>query len=174
MGAYTPTYYAKSIYEVPSDFYKQNGIKNLFIDLDNTLDSFRTLEPTENAINLINELKKHDYTIIIISNNTEKRVKHYATILGVNYMYSTRKPFAFKFKKMMEENNLDPNETILIGDQLVTDVRASKRAKIRSLLTEKLVKEDQWTTHINRLFDRPIRRHLKRKNKLDSWRNHYE
>ena len=61
MGAYTPTYYAKSIYEVPSDFYKQNGIKNLFIDLDNTLDSFRTLEPTENAINLINELKTRLY-----------------------------------------------------------------------------------------------------------------
>ena len=38
------------------------------------------------------------------------------------------------------------------------------------ILTDKIVKEDQPTTHFNRLFDRPIRRHLKRKGKLIDWR----
>ena len=173
MSCYIPTYYAQSIYEVPVDFYKQNGIKNLFIDLDNTLDSFRSKTPNERAVKLITALKEEGYTIIIVSNNTGNRVQRYASELNLNYLHSARKPFAYKFTRMMKELGLKKDETILIGDQLVTDVRASKRAKIRSMLTEKLVKEDQWTTHINRLLDRPIRRRLKKKNKLDSWRNHY-
>ena len=53
----------------------------------------------------------------------------------------------------------------------MTDVIAARGAKIRVVLTEKVVKEDQWTTHINRIFDRPIRRHLRKKGKLVDWRN---
>ena len=59
---------------------------------------------------------------------------------------------------------------MLVGDQLMTDTLAAKGAHIRIVLTEKIVKEDQFTTHFNRLLDRPIRKHLKKKGKLLDWR----
>ena len=59
----------------------------------------------------------------------------------------------------------------MIGDQTVTDIACGNRARIKTVLTDKIVKEDQPTTHFNRLFDRPIRRKLARKNLLRDWRN---
>ena len=69
--------------------------------------------------------------------------------------------------------NYKPEETMLVGDQLMTDVLAGRGAHIRVMLTEKVVKEDQFTTHFNRLLDRPIRKHLKKKGKLPDWRTKY-
>ena len=83
----------------------------------------------------------------------------------------THKPFTRRLKKFIKDNNIDINNTMLVGDQLITDVLMANNAKLRVLLTEKLVKEDQWTTHINRIFDRPIRRYLAKKGKLVDWRD---
>ena len=171
---YIPTYYANNIYEVDIAFYEAENITTLLIDLDNTLDSFKAKTPSEKARSLIENLHQYGYNIIIISNNKGNRVKTYADALDLTYLGNARKPFAYKIKKILAENDIDKEKTLLIGDQLMTDVRAAKRAGIRVMLTEKLVKEDQWTTHINRLFDRPIRRKLKRKNLLNDWREVYE
>ena len=62
---------------------------------------------------------------------------------------------------------------MFVGDQLVTDVLAAKGAGLRIILTEKIVKEDQFTTHFNRLIDRPIRSYLRKKGKLPDWRTKY-
>ena len=97
----------------------------------------------------------------------------YANALGVEYVYSARKPFSGRIKKFLKEKNVPVENSMLVGDQMMTDVLAAKGAHLRIVLTEKIVKEDQWTTHINRLFDRPIRKHLNKKGKLPDWRTKY-
>ena len=62
---------------------------------------------------------------------------------------------------------------MMVGDQMLTDAGAANKANIRMLLTDKIVKEDQWTTHFNRLFDRPMRRHAAKKGQLKDWRTQY-
>lgn len=171
---FIPTYHASSVYQVPIDFYQKQGYQNLFLDLDNTLDSFRAKTPSERALKLVQALTKAGYQVFLVSNNTKKRVAPYAEKLGVKFLPSARKPFGRKFKQFLTKEELKPEETLLIGDQLMTDVLASKNAGIDVMLTEKIVKEDQWTTHLNRLIDRPIRAYLKRKNRLPSWRKFYE
>ena len=170
---FIPFAHAQSIYEVPVDFYLNNGVKLLLIDLDNTLDSYRLYEPTERAVNMINEIKKTGIVPIIVSNNREKRVKEYADGAGVECIYSAHKPFSRRIRNFLKEKGVSATEVMLVGDQLMTDVLAARGAHIRVLLTEKIVKEDQWTTHINRLMDRPIRKHLNKKGKLPDWRTKY-
>ena len=168
---FIPFAHAQSIYEVPTDFYLNNGVKVLLIDLDNTLDSYKCHEPTERAKEQINEIKKAGIRPFIVSNNREKRVKHYADGAGVECIYSAHKPFSRRIRNFLKEKGISASETMLVGDQLMTDVLAARGAKIRVLLTEKIVKEDQFTTHFNRLLDRPIRKHLRKKGKLPDWRN---
>ena len=170
---FIPYAHAQSVYEIPVDFYKKQGVKTLLIDLDNTLDSYRLSIPTERAVSLIKSLVETGLNVAVVSNNKGKRVKAYAAAIGCPCMSSTRKPFAYKIKHFLKENNYLPEETMLVGDQLMTDVLAAKGAHIRVILTEKIVKEDQWTTHINRLFDRPIRKHLRKKGRLPDWRTKY-
>ena len=167
---FIPFAHAQSIYEIEYDFFKRNGVKTLFIDLDNTLDSYKAKEPKERTINLVKGLKKIGITPVIISNNKAHRVCGYADKLGIDYLPSARKPFSRKIKEELARRVLKPDEVMLVGDQMMTDVLAAKGAGIRVVLTEKVVKEDQWTTHINRIFDRPIRRYHRKRNNLVDWR----
>ena len=167
---FIPFAHAQSIYEVPSDFFLNNGVKLLLIDLDNTLDSYRCHEPTERAVEKIKDIQKTGVEPYIVSNNREHRVKGYADKAGVGCIYSAHKPFSRRIRNFLAKKNVQATEVMLVGDQLMTDVLAARGAHIRVLLTEKIVKEDQWTTHINRLADRPIRKHLNKKGKLPDWR----
>ena len=88
------------------DFYKRNGIKTLFMDLDNTLDSYRAREPKPQTIEYVSELKKNKITPIIISNNKAKRVSGYANLLGVEFLSSARKPFSRRIKAEIARRNL--------------------------------------------------------------------
>ena len=170
---FIPFAHAQSIYEISTDFFVNNGVKVLLIDLDNTLDSYRLYEPTEKAIDLIKRIKDAGITPYIVSNNRGKRVNTYARGVGVECISSAHKPFSRRLRNFLKEKNAILEETMLVGDQLITDVLAAKGAHIRVVLTEKIVKEDQFTTHFNRLLDRPIRRHLRKKGKLPDWRTKY-
>ena len=170
---FIPFAHAQSIYEIPVDFFIKNNVKFLLIDLDNTLDSYRLYEPTDRAIQLVEEIRKAGIVPIVVSNNTGKRVSSYANALGVEYINSARKPFSGRLRKFLEGKGIKPEEAMLVGDQMMTDVLAARGAHLRMVLTEKIVKEDQFTTHFNRLLDRPIRKHLRKKGKLPDWRTKY-
>ena len=141
------------------------------MDLDNTLDSYKARTPKQNTIDYVKGLIDNGITPIIISNNKAKRVCGYANGLGVEFLPSARKPFSKKIVKEIEKRGLKREDVMLVGDQMMTDVLAARGAKIRVVLTEKLVKEDQWTTHINRILDRPIRKYHRKHNNLINWRD---
>ena len=163
MSIFTPTYYAKSIYDVPYDFYQKEGIKIIFCDLDNTLDPFYLNEPSERAIKLVRDLENLGITFIITSNNHGDRVQGYAKLLNVECHYSSRKPLGYRLKRFIKAKNFKKEEIIMIGDQILTDVIASKNTKVRVILTEPLVKKDLVITKFNRFFDKIIRKLMKKK-----------
>ena len=167
---FIPFAHAQSIFEIDLNFYKKLGIKYVFVDLDNTLDSYKQATPLEPAKKLKADLEKEGIELIIVSNNRGKRVQKYSKELGVKHWSTLAKPFAVRICKIMKRLNINKDEVIMIGDQIVTDISCANGAKIKSVLTEKLVKEDQPTTRFNRLFDNPLRRKLKRKNLLKDWR----
>ena len=167
---FIPFAHAESIYKIDLSFYKKIGIKYVFADLDNTLDSYKQATPLEKAKELKSKLEKEGIELIIVSNNTGARVQKYSKELSVRHFSSLAKPFSSKLKKIMKRSNIKPDEVVMIGDQIVTDISCANGAKVKSVLTEKLVKEDQPTTRFNRLFDNPLRKKLKRKNLLKDWR----
>jgi HAD superfamily phosphatase (TIGR01668 family) len=165
-----PYAHAKNIYDVDIGFYKKLGIKFIFLDLDNTLDSYKTKLPSSNAKKLIETYISNSITPIIISNNKGPRVSKYSKELGIEFLPNSGKPFSRKLKKFMKEKGIDPNEVIMVGDQLATDIKAAKGAGVKSLLVDKIVKEDQLTTKINRFFEKPVRMHYMKKGKFIDWR----
>ena len=153
-------------------FFVKNNIHFIFTDLDNTLDSFKQKEPTEKVITLKEKLLENNIELIIISNNKGPRVSKYSNSLGVRYLSKAGKPFPFKIRKYMRTNKIKPEEVIMVGDQLMTDIKSGNGAHIKTLLTEPIVDEDQWQTRFNRMFDKPVRKRLKKKKLLNDWRNY--
>ena len=167
---FIPFAHAQSIFEIDLSFYKKLGVKYVFADLDNTLDSYKQKTPLAKAKELKELLNNNGIELIIVSNNTGERVKKYSSELGVKHWSSLGKPFAFRLCKIMKSLKIKKDEVIMVGDQIITDISCANGAKIKSVLTEKLVPEDQPTTRFNRLFDNPLRKKLKRKNLLKDWR----
>ena len=167
---FLPFAHATSVYEIEPDFYVKQGVKTLFIDLDNTLDSYKAKIASDRALSLIQSIKKAGVNPVVISNNKGLRVGAYVERLEIDYVYSAKKPFSKKIRTYMSEHNLSTDDVMLVGDQMMTDVLAAHGARIKVVLTEKIVKEDQWTTHINRIFDRPIRRYHRKRGNLKDWR----
>ena len=80
---YIPDFYAQNIFDVPVSFFKEHNIKIILSDLDNTLDSYKILIPSSRVVELKNKLNENNIELVLISNNKEKRIKPYATRLGV-------------------------------------------------------------------------------------------
>ena len=165
--------HAASVFEIDIGFFKKFNVKVLMMDLDNTLDSYKLYTPTDRAKAFIETLIQNDIQPFIVSNNRGKRVSSYANALGIEYMHSSAKPFGFRIKKLIKERGWNVDELMLVGDQMLTDAGAANSVGIRMILTDKIVKEDQWTTHFNRLFDRPMRRHYTKKGQIKDWREVY-
>lgn len=173
MRKLVPFAHAQSLYEIDPEFFKSNGVTTIFTDLDNTLDSYRLRKPSAEAIALVKKFKDAGIEVVIISNNKKARVSEYCEPLGIDFMWMSGKPFPWKISKFVESKGLKKENIMMVGDQLMTDVLAGNRAKIRTILTEKIVEEDQPTTRFNRIFDRPIRKRYKKKGLLVDWRDRY-
>ncbi|WP_153047650.1 HAD hydrolase-like protein, partial [Streptococcus suis] len=50
--------------------------------------------------------------------------------------------------------DVQPHEVVMIGDQLMTDIRAAKRAGLKSVLVKPLIQSDSINTQINRWRER--------------------
>lgn len=170
---YVPFAVAKSIYEIEVDFYKLQGVKILLMDLDNTLDSYKLYHPTDKAKELIKKIQEAGILPIIVSNNRGKRVRTYANDLNLEYINSAAKPFGRRINNFIQKHGWNKDDIMFIGDQMITDVAAAKRVGLRVILTDKIVKEDQWTTHINRIFGRRIRKYHAKRGNLINWREIY-
>ena len=94
---------ATSAYDIELDFLKSINVETVFLDIDNTLDSYKCLEPTDRAIEFVNKVKSQ-FNVVVISNNKKKKVTRYASKLGVPFIYKALKPLPKKINRFIKEN----------------------------------------------------------------------
>jgi uncharacterized protein len=167
---YIPTYLAKSIYEVDPSFYQKVGVSVILSDLDNTLASYRTKDPSEETKALVRRLQEAGLRFYLVSNNTGKRVYRFADELGVKALSGVGKPLSGKLKRLLVKEGFPKEETLLVGDQILTDVISANGAGLRSLLTEPLSPLEPPWTKFNRIFDKPKRKAIIEEKLAKNWK----
>ncbi len=161
---------AKNAYSIPVSFYKENNIKNVLFDLDNTLACYKDKEPSKETFALIESLKKEGIFVAIASNNTNKRVLDFSKELNIPAYCALKKPFSGPLKKLLEKESLKIEETVLVGDQILTDVYAANGAGIRAILCYPLTKLDPIWTRINRILSKGKMKKLYKEPYKNMWR----
>jgi predicted HAD superfamily phosphohydrolase YqeG len=74
-------------------------------------------------VDFCKQLQNNGIKLAIVSNNSKKRVMTYTDRIQTDeIIYNAKKPLKRKIVKMLERQNLQPNEAIFLGDQLITDV----------------------------------------------------
>lgn len=163
MKQYIPVLYYKNIYEINYQKLKQENIKNLLFDLDNTIIGANKRNVNEHVKKLFHTLKQDGFTIIIFSNSPKRRVRIFEKALHVKSNAFSCKPFSFGFKKICKKYHFIKKETAIIGDQILTDIKGGNRFGIMTILVTPIADKDFILTRLNRYHENKIIKKLEKK-----------
>ena len=156
MNNFFPDAYQKSIYTINYDKLKENGIKCLLFDLDNTCVPYTSKTSSPKLKSLFNHLEDEGFKIIIFSNSPRKRLAIFKEELGVDCCARAYKPSKSKFLKVMKIYHFDLSEIAIIGDQLLTDVLGGNRVGIMTILVNPMSNIDMPFSKISRFIEKKI------------------
>ncbi len=163
---FLPDEHVKSVFEISPKSLVERGIKGIITDLDNTLVEWDRANATPKLINWFKEMKDEGIMVTIVSNNNEQRVKDFSDPLEIPFIFEARKPLIRAFRRAQKNMKLKPEEIVVIGDQLLTDVLGGNRTGLHTILVVPVAQTDGFFTRINRRVERRLLSWMKRKGML--------
>lgn len=165
--SYRPTWQITKITNLTPEILAQNNIQTILTDLDNTIIAWNQPYGTWELRQWLKTMNEAGTKVIIISNNNFDRVKIAAEELNIPFIAKAKKPFTRGIRKALELYNLNPATTVMVGDQLMTDIKAASTAGLRSILVKPLVETDSWKTWFNRTREKYVKKVLNKKEPLN-------
>ena len=157
-----------SVLDIDMKFIKENNLKAIFLDVDNTILDYdgNVIEGIENWIQ---NLKENNIKICILSNTRKKKkAERISKMLDLPYIYLATKPFKRGFKKAKKLLDIKNNSEIAaVGDQILTDVFGANRAGIYSILVKPIKDKDILITRFNRIIERRVLKKYYEQNKRE-------
>ena len=172
MGIFQPNVYKKNIFEIDYNKLKQEGIRCLIFDLDNTLGLISHKRCPQKTKITLRKLRK-DFIIVICSNNNRKRLKPYLDELNIDGIARSMKPSILGLFIIKRKYRLKKEEMCIIGDQMLTDVLAGNRFHIKTILVDPLGDTDLKITNFNRKIENLVMQRYAKKG-LFKRGNYYE
>jgi len=96
------------------------------------------------------------FRLCIASNSLTRRVKLFERLLGVPAISKAIKPRRSAFLRALARIQARPEEAVVVGDQLFTDVLGAKRAGLLTILVAPLSKGKLPHTRLARMLERMI------------------
>lgn len=160
---FVPDKHYQSIYRIDYEQLLKRGYKLLIFDLDNTIAPANVKLPSSEAINLMYELKEMGFDVVLMTNAGRKRVEAFRNTLMIDTCASAKKPYKKNYEKILKLYRVKSEETVAIGDQLLTDVLGANKMGITSILVNPLSKYDRFVTKINRHFEKKLFRKMEKR-----------
>ncbi|MEW8970318.1 YqeG family HAD IIIA-type phosphatase [Mesobacillus jeotgali] len=164
---FLPDQHVKNIFEITPESLQEKGVKGIITDLDNTLVEWDRPYATPMLIEWFDNMRKNEILVTIVSNNNEKRVRAFSDPLHIPFIFQARKPMTRAFNKALKEMGLRKEETVVIGDQLLTDVLGGNRSGFHTILVVPVAQTDGFVTRFNRKVERRILNWFRKKGKLN-------
>ena len=123
--------------QITPEYLRSRDITLLLSDLDFTLAAKKTRRPDQPLRDWIAALDRSGIRFMIVSNNRSgSRVTEFCADLGVSYQGRAGKPSTRGLEAAMARAGADRVHTAMLGDKLLTDVLAARRAGVLSLMVE--------------------------------------
>lgn len=154
--SFIPDKIFNNINEITAYIIKDEGIKGLVLDIDNTMAPKHVALPDDLLIKWITGIRKEGIKLFVISNNNHGRVSKFAEALDLPFICSGMKPFPFSFKKAVMAMELTPKEVAAVGDQIYTDVWGAHTAGLIAWLVMPVDIKETLSFRIRRHFEKPF------------------
>lgn len=163
---FLPTSYVDDFTKITPARLNQLDVRAIIIDLDNTLVGYDEMNANDRVLEWIRLMKDNDIKVTIVSNGRKKRVSQFAMPHKIDYIFNARKPLTKNYKKAIRLMNVPKNETIMVGDQLMTDIFGANLVGMKSILVIPVKSKDGLATLLNRRIERFIMRYFRKKGLL--------
>ncbi|MFC5651802.1 YqeG family HAD IIIA-type phosphatase [Paenibacillus solisilvae] len=153
-----------TIYNIDLHTLKQQGVRGIITDLDNTLVGAREALATPELVKWLDDVRDLGFKVVIVSNNNQTRVSKFAEPLNIPFVHAARKPANRAFHKALGLLNLPAEQTAVIGDQMMTDVLGGRRMGLFTILVSPIAPSDEGVmTRFNRMIERVALSRLRKK-----------
>lgn len=153
-----PAHSSLSLYDInPAGLVKQ-GKKLVLIDVDNTLLPWRGESIPPETLEWVAETKRQGLKLCILSNTRHPaRLDRLAKQLDVPYLRGRFKPSTVMYRQALKQFGVTPQEAVMIGDQLFTDILGANRSGIEAIWIHPMTGHDFVGTKLSRLGERIVR-----------------
>lgn len=166
--SFVPEYRFETFDLASSEFLLSKGIRGIILDVDNTLEPYEHELPGEHVKAWLESLKAVGIQAAIVSNNNRSRIKRFNEHLGLVAYYKAGKPFKRNLVRAMKDMQTDKSSTILMGDQVFTDVWAAHNAGIPAILVPPINDKRDFITRLKRKLEIPVLKKYEKIHKSES------
>ena len=153
---FTPDYMFGTYLEVTPEFLKGLGIKAVLSDIDNTLAPYEQPDPDEAHKTWLGGLREAGIAVALVSNNHADRVERFNRELGLDAYPDSGKPGKKTLILAMKKLGVTKEETVMLGDQLLTDSYAGKHTGMISIIVPPIKDKTNLFFRFKRLCERPF------------------
>lgn len=157
-----PDFIFRTFLDASVDFLMKNNVKGLILDIDNTLEPYEHPKPGPHVLSWFDSLKSAGIAFSVVSNNNKERVLEFLEGIDIPAYYKAKKPFKSKLVLAMRDMGTNTENTLFIGDQILTDVWAAHNAKIKAALVPPINDKRDPFTRFKRLLEKPFLRKYER------------
>ncbi|MDD2533746.1 MAG: YqeG family HAD IIIA-type phosphatase [Eubacteriales bacterium] len=134
----------------------ESGKKLILLDIDNTLVRHGSRQADSFTQQIIARIRQAGLIPYIVSNAKNTRARLFAESAQVEFCGLSGKPSPRGLLRGMNHYQCTADQTVMIGDQLFTDIIAAHRAKVLKILVMPLDRHEAWNVAIKRLLEAPF------------------
>ncbi|NLG10118.1 MAG: YqeG family HAD IIIA-type phosphatase [Coriobacteriaceae bacterium] len=156
IGFFQPDGFFSAVESIDPDELIAKGYRSVLLDIDNTLVPRDTKQIPKTVEQWIAKAKDSGLSICLLSNNWHKTVFSYADQLQLPCIYKAMKPLPFAFFAAIRRLGANKEQTVVIGDQLLTDVTGAHLTGMPAIMVKPRASKDLWHTLLLRRLERVL------------------
>lgn len=139
-----PTWRTTAVTQISEAFLREQGIRLLMLDFDNTIVPYTTDIPTPEVEDWLKSMQKSGLTVCVVSNSKRNRVPAFCKAHNLNCITHAKKPFSKGIRECLTRYGIPPAQAVLVGDQIYTDTLGGNCAGVRTILVQAIHNHTVW------------------------------
>lgn len=151
---FAPAHAADSLEQVDLQKLWDRGKRLILLDVDNTLVEWKGENFSPTIIEWLEKAKSMGFQLCILSNTRRvERLMRITKLLGIETVRGRFKPSRAMYRLALIKFQRKPEEAIMIGDQMMTDILGANRAGVDAIWVRKMANKEFGPTRINRFIE---------------------
>lgn len=161
---FKPTVKLHGITDITVELLKENDIRALLLDVDNTMSTHHGTVLTEGLMEWIARMQAGGIKLMVLSNSKRFRIEPFAKRIGLPFISLGCKPLPTGYLRGVKALGEKRKNVAIVGDQIFTDILGGNIVGVKSILLTPIKLEDGWSFKLRRRLEKKLYKRYKFEN----------